>query len=122
VVLGADQTWSVSTNHILHAYGTIAGGGSLSLKGYGQVIFYTNNAFSGDTRLLRGALSVKHTNALQNSTVDLNPADSGTLNLNNLNDSEFVGWKTDEMDSLMNTSRMMLEEIQGIVADKLKNG
>ena len=44
------------------------------------------------------------------------------INLNNLNDSEFVGWKTDEMDSLMNTSRMMLEEIQGIVADKLKNG
>ena len=43
------------------------------------------------------------------------------INLNNLNDSEFVGWKTDEMDSLMNTSRMMLEEIQGIVADKLKN-
>jgi formiminotetrahydrofolate cyclodeaminase len=43
------------------------------------------------------------------------------INLNNLNDSEFVGWKTDEMDSLMNTSRMMLEEIQGIVADKLKH-
>jgi formiminotetrahydrofolate cyclodeaminase len=43
------------------------------------------------------------------------------INLNNLNDSEFVGWKTDEMDSLRNTSRMMLEEIQGIVADKLKN-
>jgi formiminotetrahydrofolate cyclodeaminase len=43
------------------------------------------------------------------------------INLNNLNDSEFVGWKTDEMESLRNTSRMMLEEIQGIVADKLKN-
>ena len=43
------------------------------------------------------------------------------INLNNLNDSEFVGWKTDEMDSLMSTSRMMLEEIQGIVADKLKH-
>ncbi len=43
------------------------------------------------------------------------------INLNNLNDSEFVGWKTDEMESLMNTSRMMLEEIQGIVAEKLKN-
>jgi methenyltetrahydrofolate cyclohydrolase len=43
------------------------------------------------------------------------------INLNNLNDSEFVGWKTDEMESLRNTSRMMLDEIQGIVADKLKN-
>jgi len=43
------------------------------------------------------------------------------INLNNLNDSEFVGWKTDEMESLRNTSRMMLEEIQGIVSDKMKN-
>jgi formiminotetrahydrofolate cyclodeaminase len=43
------------------------------------------------------------------------------INLNNLNDSEFVGWKTDEMESLRNTSRMMLEEIQGIVSDKLKH-
>jgi len=43
------------------------------------------------------------------------------INLNNLNDSEFVGWKTDEMESLRATSRMMLEEIQGIVAEKLKN-
>jgi formiminotetrahydrofolate cyclodeaminase len=43
------------------------------------------------------------------------------INLNNLGDSEFVGWKTDEMESLRNTSRMMLEEIQGIVAEKLKN-
>jgi formiminotetrahydrofolate cyclodeaminase len=43
------------------------------------------------------------------------------INLNNLSDSEFVGWKKDEMESLRNTSRMMLEEIQGIVSDKLKN-
>ncbi len=43
------------------------------------------------------------------------------INLNNLSDSEFVGWKKDEMESLRNTSRMMLEEIQGIVADRMKN-
>jgi methenyltetrahydrofolate cyclohydrolase len=43
------------------------------------------------------------------------------INLNNLSDSEFVGWKKDEMESLRNTSRMMLEEIQVIVSDKLKN-
>jgi formiminotetrahydrofolate cyclodeaminase len=43
------------------------------------------------------------------------------INLNNLNDSEFVGWKTDEMESLRNTSRMMLEEIQGTVAERMKN-
>jgi formiminotetrahydrofolate cyclodeaminase len=43
------------------------------------------------------------------------------INLNNLNDSEFIGWKTDEMESLRSTSRMMLEEIQGIVAERIRN-
>ena len=43
------------------------------------------------------------------------------INLNSLGDSEFVGWKSEELESLRNTGRMMLEEIQGIVADKLKN-
>ncbi|HUI09906.1 MAG TPA: cyclodeaminase/cyclohydrolase family protein [Bacteroidota bacterium] len=43
------------------------------------------------------------------------------INLNTMNDSEFVGWKTEEMDSLRNTSRMMLEEVQGVVAERMKN-
>ncbi|MEW6509544.1 MAG: cyclodeaminase/cyclohydrolase family protein [Bacteroidota bacterium] len=41
------------------------------------------------------------------------------INLNALNDSEFVGWKTEELESLRNTCRMMLEEIQAIVAERL---
>ena len=75
----------MSANHILHAYGSISGSGNLSLNGYGLVSLYASNAFTGDTRPLRGTLSLKNTNALQNSTLDLDGAGSGTLNLNNLN-------------------------------------
>lgn len=42
------------------------------------------------------------------------------INLRGLNDSEFVGWKSDEVESLRNTSRMMLDEVQSIVSEKLK--
>jgi methenyltetrahydrofolate cyclohydrolase len=42
------------------------------------------------------------------------------INLNGLSDSEFVGWKSDEMISLLKTSRMMLEETQSIVAEKMR--
>jgi hypothetical protein len=31
-----------------------------------------------------------------------------------------VGWKTDEVASLLGTSRMMLDEIQAIVEEKMK--
>jgi formiminotetrahydrofolate cyclodeaminase len=42
------------------------------------------------------------------------------INLNCLSDSEFVGWKSEELESLRNTSKMMLEEIESMVAEKLK--
>jgi formiminotetrahydrofolate cyclodeaminase len=42
------------------------------------------------------------------------------INLRGLNDTEFVGWKSDEVESLRNTSRMMLDEVQSIVSEKLK--
>jgi formiminotetrahydrofolate cyclodeaminase len=41
------------------------------------------------------------------------------INLNGLEDTEFVGWKSEELSSLRNTSRMMLEEIQAIVGEKI---
>jgi autotransporter-associated beta strand protein len=43
------------------------------------------DAYSGDTRITNGTLVVSNTLALQNSSVDMNVLDSGTLNLNNLN-------------------------------------
>lgn len=42
------------------------------------------------------------------------------INLNGLSDAEFVNWKTDEVISLLKTSRMMLEETQAIVSEKMK--
>jgi len=41
------------------------------------------------------------------------------VNLKGLQDSEFVGWKTDEVNSILKTSTMMLEEIQSAVDAKL---
>lgn len=42
------------------------------------------------------------------------------INLNALDDAEFIGWKSEEVESLLNTSAMMAEEIQAMVADKLR--
>ena len=42
------------------------------------------------------------------------------INLNGINNSEFVGWKSDELESLLKTSRMLLEETQSIVGGKLR--
>ena len=42
------------------------------------------------------------------------------INLNSLADPEFVGWKSDEVESLLRTSRMMLEETMEIVGEKIK--
>ena len=43
------------------------------------------------------------------------------INLSGLSDSEFVGWKSDEVSSLLKTSKMMMEEALEIVEEKLKN-
>jgi len=42
------------------------------------------------------------------------------INLNSLADSEFVGWKSDDVESLLKTSKMMLEEAMEIVAEKIE--
>lgn len=42
------------------------------------------------------------------------------INLKGLNDLEFVNWKTDEVESLIRTSSMMLEEVQAIVAQAME--
>ena len=42
------------------------------------------------------------------------------INLKNLNDPEFVGWKEDELQSLRSTGTLMLEEIQGLVDEQMQ--
>ncbi len=44
------------------------------------------------------------------------------INLNGLNDPEFVGWKQDEVQSLRSTSAGVLEEIQTVVDERLTKG
>jgi formiminotetrahydrofolate cyclodeaminase len=43
-----------------------------------------------------------------------------TINLGALGESEFVGWKREELESILKTSRMMVEEAQGIVASRME--
>ena len=42
------------------------------------------------------------------------------INLNTLSDTDFVGWKSEEVESLLKSSKMMLEETQGIVGEKMR--
>jgi glutamate formiminotransferase/formiminotetrahydrofolate cyclodeaminase len=42
------------------------------------------------------------------------------INLHGLADTDFVGWKSDEVGSLLKTSDMMLEETIEIVTAKIK--
>jgi formiminotetrahydrofolate cyclodeaminase len=42
------------------------------------------------------------------------------INLSGLSDTDFVGWKSEEVESLLKTSRSMLEETQEIVAEKMR--
>ena len=41
------------------------------------------------------------------------------INLKSIGETEFVGWHTDEMHSLLRTARTQKEEILGIVAEKI---
>lgn len=42
------------------------------------------------------------------------------INLNGLSDSDFVGWKSDEVESLLKTGRMMLEETLEMVGKRMR--
>jgi len=41
------------------------------------------------------------------------------INLGGLDDPEFIGWKRDEVESILNTSTMMLEEIQAVIEERM---
>ena len=44
------------------------------------------------------------------------------INLSSLSEEEFVGWKSDEVESLRKTSKMMMEEAMEIVEGKMGGG
>lgn len=63
---------------------SLGGTASLNKTGSDTVTLGAANTFSGDTRIREGTLSLTHSLALQNSTLDLDAADTGTLVLNSL--------------------------------------
>jgi hypothetical protein len=64
---------------------SITGTGDLSFSGPGQLTLNAANTHSGATRAVSGTLNLGHVDALQNSTLDMNSADSGTVNLTQSN-------------------------------------
>lgn len=64
--------------------GPISGIGTITVTG-GTLNLNAANSFGGTYRAALGILKIGDLLALQNGTLDMNPADSGTVNLNNLN-------------------------------------
>ncbi|MFM8498013.1 MAG: autotransporter-associated beta strand repeat-containing protein [Planctomycetia bacterium] len=59
--------------------GTITGAGGLAYNSAGTLTLTAANTFSGATRVQSGTLSLGNTNALQNSTLDMNGSDAGMI-------------------------------------------
>ncbi len=83
-------TLSSSVGFVLRE-GTVAAplGGTAGLQktSTGTVTLEAANPFSGETRIVEGTLRMNHPQALQQSTVNLATADTGTLDLNGLDAS-----------------------------------
>jgi len=65
--------------------GSISGAGTILENGNNNLTVSGSNTFSGTFRSVVGNLSVQNAYALQNATLDMNAADAGSVNLNNLN-------------------------------------
>jgi autotransporter-associated beta strand protein len=60
--------------------GAISGTGGLSFNSPGTLNLTAANTFSGTTRVQAGTFNLGNANALQNSTLDMNATDTGTVN------------------------------------------
>ena len=70
---------TVAGSAAVNLAGAISDTGGLTVAGPGTTTLSAANTFSGNTRISAGTLAVGHALALQNSTVDMNQADAGTL-------------------------------------------
>ena len=59
--------------------GTITGSGGLTYNSAGTLNLTAANTFSGATRVQAGTLNLGNVNALQNSTLDMNGSDAGSI-------------------------------------------
>lgn len=85
-ITGSGALWSSSDFQLKSgaASAILAGNVGLSKTTAGTVTLGGANAFTGETRIVGGTLRLTHASALQSSTVDMNVADGGALDLNGL--------------------------------------
>ncbi len=57
----------------------VTGTGNFTFAGPGTLTLAAANTFTGATRITAGTLSLGNVNALQNAAIDLNPADTGSV-------------------------------------------
>jgi autotransporter-associated beta strand protein len=77
---GVTATFDTNGNTMSVA-GVIGGAGSLDKAGLGALSLGGADTFSGNTRILAGVLQTANSAALQFSTLDMNAADSGSLDM-----------------------------------------
>ena len=65
--------------------GVISGAGSFWKSGPAALTLSGQNTYSGDTRIPAGTLRIGTSLTLQNSTLDMNAADAGVLDMNGIN-------------------------------------
>lgn len=105
VTLGANGTWNLSGSGSLTVNGIVIGSGfGITKRGGGTLILNGANTYSGDTRIVAGAIQLGNASALQNSTLDLDAGDAGTLSFGTLTSATFGGLKGDRNLSLQNTT------------------
>jgi fibronectin-binding autotransporter adhesin len=85
--------------------GPISNGG-LSKAGAGPLTLSTVNSYSGDTRVGSGTLKLANSFALQNSTLDLDSSDAGSLSFGSLTSATFGGLKGSRDLILLNASSL----------------
>ena len=97
VSVGIGQVAKLDPNgNFATAGGVISGAGGLTLNdstGLGALTLGAANTFSGDTRIVAGTLYLGHVDALKNSTLNLDAADTGTLGATSISAATLGGLK-----------------------------
>jgi autotransporter-associated beta strand protein len=76
---GATLAFNRTDNYGGNVSNTIGGGIAVTQLGTGTVTLAGSNTFTGTTRIVAGGLTLGNVSALQNSTLDMNTGDAGTL-------------------------------------------
>ncbi len=90
--VNAPVTLAIGANGLAQAYtGVFSGSGNLVKTSTNLFTLSTASTFTGTTRINAGTLALAGSLALQNSTLDLNAADSGTISFGTLTSTTFGG-------------------------------